>query len=388
MKQHIPQASASARDTPPDQLVAIHNLTEEALHEVVRLGGLPSPSVGITKVETPFEDFGPISLIGTSALADPAHIPVYSRDRYTPSAPRNSRGQPLRMATLEEALARMTCPAARRRRGPYTTGRALADVGRRFAGMEELRDARGSVVEPDLMRRAREDLDELMDSFVRAVLGMSGSCPPVSAAAGEPVVLRALTNGCRHGATPESLRNALARASLPPVSGALLEQGSDIMRRMLNLPTDYFEAKPRRIVRLGEFAGAALPARTPDVLIRALHRAGLKIQFYPEEREGAQAVATRSLAYALARERADILFRIDNFLKDVPPSFPSARGARIYPGGMPPAARSAIGNFFSPAPLFLRFIPPWILAMICAILIRHAFGFCLLEYIAKCLAPP
>lgn len=381
-------SSVSTCGLPPDRLVTIHNLTEEALLEVVRLGGLPSPSLGITKVETPFESFGPITLIGTSKQADPSHTPVYSRDVYTPSAPKNSRGRPLRAATLEEAMDRMTSPAAKRRHGPYHAGRALADTGRRFADMEELCGARASIVDTDFMRHAKADLDELMDAFVRAVLSMHGVQPPVSAYAGESAVLHALTTGCLHGSTPESLRDALARRAFPNTSSAVVDMGVDIMRTMRNMPTDYFEAKPPRIIRLCEFAGAAIPASPPAYLIRALRRAGLKIQTYPEEQEGAQAAAACSLAYDLARERADILFRIDRRGADNP-LFLSVAGSRRAPTAFALFTASKLGGWLR----ILRqtsayFIPPWMLAALCIMLIRHMLGFCLLEHISRSLSLP
>lgn len=75
-------------------LVTIHNLCCEDLLVVLRLGGLPTPSLGVTKVETPFTDFGEISQIGTLSMVDPSRTPVYSRDAYTVTSPKNDHGHP------------------------------------------------------------------------------------------------------------------------------------------------------------------------------------------------------------------------------------------------------------------------------------------------------
>ena len=46
-------------------LVVLHNLTEDNLRNAAKIGGLPAPSLGIAKAETPFSGYGNITLIGT-----------------------------------------------------------------------------------------------------------------------------------------------------------------------------------------------------------------------------------------------------------------------------------------------------------------------------------
>lgn len=70
-----------------DELVTVHNLSADNLLFADQLGGLPVPSIGITKAATAFDGFGEISLVGTSALADPSNGPVFSGDAYTQRFP-------------------------------------------------------------------------------------------------------------------------------------------------------------------------------------------------------------------------------------------------------------------------------------------------------------
>lgn len=70
-------------------LVTVHNLSEENLNKAMDLGGLAVPSLGITKRDTAYADFGDISLIGTKDMVDPRKgTPVFSQDAYTQTFPK------------------------------------------------------------------------------------------------------------------------------------------------------------------------------------------------------------------------------------------------------------------------------------------------------------
>ena len=69
-------------------LVTLHNLTDENLRYADSMGGIPVPSIGITKVESPFGGFGNITLIAPKGMIDPkAGVPVYDRDAWTARFP-------------------------------------------------------------------------------------------------------------------------------------------------------------------------------------------------------------------------------------------------------------------------------------------------------------
>lgn len=69
-------------------LVVLHNLSSDNIRFIDEFGGLPVPSLGITKVDTPFKGFGDITLIGPKGMVDPAKgVPVFSADAYTARFP-------------------------------------------------------------------------------------------------------------------------------------------------------------------------------------------------------------------------------------------------------------------------------------------------------------
>lgn len=71
-------------------LVVYHNVSAGKLREAIKLGGLPMPSIAITKRDIPFGDFGEITLIGDKDMIDPRKSrrnEVFSRDAYTVRKP-------------------------------------------------------------------------------------------------------------------------------------------------------------------------------------------------------------------------------------------------------------------------------------------------------------
>lgn len=68
-------------------LIAVHNVFESKLREALKLGGLPSPSIAITKKDFSHNKFGEISLIFRKETISPTdrRNKVYGGDAYTPT---------------------------------------------------------------------------------------------------------------------------------------------------------------------------------------------------------------------------------------------------------------------------------------------------------------
>ena len=72
-------------------LVALHNLTADKLTKSLQLGGLPMPSLAVTKADVEHSNFGEITLIFGKDTIDPKKNKknkVYSADAWTPVFPR------------------------------------------------------------------------------------------------------------------------------------------------------------------------------------------------------------------------------------------------------------------------------------------------------------
>ncbi len=73
----------------PD-LIVQHNLSAENLLHAVKMGGIPVPSLAITKKDHPLTGFGEITLLGSKDLVDPkgyAGTKVFGADIYSPRYP-------------------------------------------------------------------------------------------------------------------------------------------------------------------------------------------------------------------------------------------------------------------------------------------------------------
>ena len=86
--------AAIAKQAEPKDMVFVHNTSEEAIKSFDAMGGIPSPSIAVTKSDQPFIGFGKIQLIGRPEKFDPLVDPrnkIYSSDAYTPRAPKKIR---------------------------------------------------------------------------------------------------------------------------------------------------------------------------------------------------------------------------------------------------------------------------------------------------------
>ena len=72
------------------ELIVQHNLTAANLLHAVKMGGIPVPSLAVTKKDHPLQNFGEITLLGSKDMADPkgyAGTKVFGADIYSPRYP-------------------------------------------------------------------------------------------------------------------------------------------------------------------------------------------------------------------------------------------------------------------------------------------------------------
>lgn len=70
-------------------LMFLHNTNSDKLARQLEIGGMPSPSIAVTKKDIPFDNFGDITLVGNPSSFDPkikANV-LYDADAYTVRAP-------------------------------------------------------------------------------------------------------------------------------------------------------------------------------------------------------------------------------------------------------------------------------------------------------------
>jgi hypothetical protein len=82
--------SRTGRREPERDLIIQHNLSAENLLHAARMGGIPVPSLAVTRVGSPLSGFGEITLLGPAEMADPrgyARTQVFGADIYSPRYP-------------------------------------------------------------------------------------------------------------------------------------------------------------------------------------------------------------------------------------------------------------------------------------------------------------
>jgi len=82
MSEFVPNVKAG------EEMIVTHNLSPEKLYAAERLGGMPVPSLAISKISEPLTGFGDITLVGSKEMAVPSKTNLAFRsDAYTARKP-------------------------------------------------------------------------------------------------------------------------------------------------------------------------------------------------------------------------------------------------------------------------------------------------------------
>ena len=159
--------SGSVEET--KDLIAMHNVFPNKLMDALKLGGLPSPSIAITKKDIVHDNYGPISMLLHKESIDPeadSRNKVYGSDAWTPTSS-NARTEYEvdydKMRSFEKRLAELSKKTAggafvseslvRRLGIEDVTEYNAAEAARRLAAYDEVRAAylaeKGKTIEPE-----------------------------------------------------------------------------------------------------------------------------------------------------------------------------------------------------------------------------------------------
>ena len=156
-----------------EELIAIHNLSQENLLFADQMGGIPVPSIGITKASTPFTGFGEITLIASKDMIDPASgVPVFDRDAYT-----------ARFPTLN--YKKVTAKKADAFYDRMKPSRDLGDDGSQFMSMLWESIKNDSVQSPDKVSSQFQRYTAPRMLYIKEVLGKDVKLPMVPVEARE-----------------------------------------------------------------------------------------------------------------------------------------------------------------------------------------------------------
>lgn len=88
-KSNVATTAAEQTAEPLRDLMFMHNTSPDKLQRFAEIGGMPMPSIGVTRKDIPFEGYGDITLLGKPSSLDPAikGNTAWNADAYTVRAP-------------------------------------------------------------------------------------------------------------------------------------------------------------------------------------------------------------------------------------------------------------------------------------------------------------
>ena len=119
--------------------------------------------------------------------------------------------------------------------------------------------------------------------------------------------MEALAKAGKMAATGGNVRLALGRAGFKGVDQTSLDLAMQSIAALRNASTDYFEAKPPRVVKLNEFKGAVVLKGTSPEIMAVLQKNGMVVEVHGKA-EGARSAAILKLANKLDKAHGDIRF--------------------------------------------------------------------------------
>jgi len=293
---------------PSNTLIATHGIDVSALEKAFANfdGQLPMPSLAIgRRGQQGATHYGEITLIGDKNMIDPqqnAANDVFSTDMQTPVVPDPEYDEQGRAVVMvnDEAL-------------PYTAENVLramlVDEGLQSYGEDKVRIAGAKKFDTvAAMHEAEGQLataDDLMSwcaevgypAYTRAVYELKHQLWRADRKLGPMEVQEkaadVLADWVAGKGTLESITGI---SDLSKETKAAAQKYKDVLA---GAKTEYFEAKPRRLVDVSEFRAAVVPASTPAELRQKLEERGIRLYEYPD---GDQA-ARQQIAEQAAREQ-------------------------------------------------------------------------------------
>lgn len=248
-------------------LIAVHNLTGEKLRKLLDLQGIPMPSIAITKSDATAEDFGEISLVFRKDAIDPAdeRNKVYDADAWTPMFPMLDKEEYRKTrAFLEELVRTMQAQtkSGKNAKGFMGENTMRAAMANRFVSLGEIKEAREK-----LERLPKEEFEALREEMNQRLFGVLEKIYNTGSQTGINEVyemedigeqIQNMAEEAKGVPSAQQIQQNLKKAGYP-ISMELAEQTARVLAEIKEMPTDFFEAKPERVVEFAEVAAAVVP---------------------------------------------------------------------------------------------------------------------------------
>lgn len=174
----------------------------------------------------------------------------------------------------------------------YGLGSIRAAGANKIKSTEELRGLAHKIVPPEAFKLHKEKMDQRFSDLAEKL--SANHHRPMDAL--ESALTAALSKKGRN-ITANTVAQEMKMDGFNNVSPDVIQEVVQFGKDLVGMPTEYFEAKPQRVVGLNEFKGAVVPHGTSPNVIETLKQAGISnIQHYDKNKEGDRRAAIHSIA--------------------------------------------------------------------------------------------
>ena len=159
-----------------------------------------------------------------------------------------------------------------------STGALRASLTERLGSLKKIREQSARLVGNPEFTKFKDDSEEVISKLVESLEPHYKYSARGSDLRGE--VIEMLIESERR-----SLPRALDEFGFEEVPNYVLDDIQEVKSYFRNAPTEYFEAKPQRLVDLSEFEGAIVPKDTPAGILKAFQDAGIQVEYYTDNAE-------------------------------------------------------------------------------------------------------
>lgn len=244
-------------------LIAVHNLSQEELLKTLKLGGFPMPSVAIVKAQNGHNEFGDISVIFDKNTIDPSKSgnKVYGGDVLTPTFPDVDYE-----INLENAVKTMLSEESKSN-GMFSVSGVWAAAAKRYNSISEIKEDSSR-----LKNLSQKEFETIRDGFGKRLNEIADSITDTKIK--NPLIARQsamsqIVDAINTSRTKSGMLRALQQYN-PKATEMTVQDIIDLVNDISNMPTEYFEAKPRRAVGLDEIRAILIPSNASEDLKTAL----------------------------------------------------------------------------------------------------------------------
>ena len=244
-------------------LIAVHNLSQEELLKTLKLGGFPMPSVAIVKAQNGHNEFGDISVIFDKNTIDPSKSgnKVYGGDVLTPTFPDVNYE-----INLENAVKTMLSEESKSN-GMFSVSGVWAAAAKRYNSISEIKEDSSR-----LKNLSQKEFETIRDGFGKRLNEIADSITDTKIK--NPLIARQsamsqIVDAINTSRTKSGMLRALQQYN-PKATEMTVQDIIDLVNDISNMPTEYFEAKPRRAVGLDEIRAILIPSNASEDLKTAL----------------------------------------------------------------------------------------------------------------------